>query len=905
MTRLPSIGPLCWKLCCGSVSCLNFLFIGLALLQTGIILFNAAGRSVPLPGRLSALLADHLLPETLSLKWNRAYFDLRGGCLLQGVEIHHRANGERLLTAEFIRFNLAIPNLLLRSGPPVEEIETTAATLYAPAPVSASGTNDPLLALQEARLSLKGKDILLHRAIADSSSAALVMRGTFPASLLFSSGQDQRPALIPLLAKLDQQLRALDQVEASLTLSSPATERDALTATLFASGQHRGFSDIGPIAYQIIGQFGVGANRELRLESLMGDLSLTDPAPVRQLDLPLLGRLTLPLRVAVRSHNDPNPLPFPSTPTLSFRLIEPFGAAAQLSSLEVSVRLPLAGQPLKWRASGQGLAAAGTAFLDPAASDSSLKSVVGWTRLRSPRLREWIPTLPDHRLLNETRADHLETSLRWEAVSGQVCGSSTLRGVAFDGASIPYAESDWTADASTLQIDRFAIDISFEQALSGNFQINFSPATFTFGASGNILPETLDPFLGAWWAGIFQHISVIDPVQANVALSGILGKADSLQSVVETSSKSASYRGVAIPDLHLLIRSNHHWAFLESLKASFGKTAITGQMAWQQGLPDHVRRPMLLTFKSNAPWSVVRPASGIAELSSLDFTAAPILELEGWIYRPPRANRSLGPIPALDIDLVLPNGRLRFKEMDFKQVVLNATVKNQEILIEPLSGSFGNGIFTGSLTLRKDPRNRQNDSADLDFQLIDAGFIDTINDLSPLTKDPEQFLASFSKTGKSGRLNAEFTLHMTPNRDDWTGSGQFSIQNTRLGQIHLLGGLSKILNTIGLGFTSLDINGGNLQWTLAENTLHIPQSLFTGTLLSLRLDGTLFLPTNELTLRADVNLFKGLVSKVLTPVSDNIQLDLSGTLQDPRWTIRLSPLRWFTNRLTEGLAPPP
>jgi hypothetical protein len=146
---------------------------------------------------------------------------------------------------------------------------------------------------------------------------------------------------------------------------------------------------------------------------------------------------------------------------------------------------------------------------------------------------------------------------------------------------------------------------------------------------------------------------------------------------------------------------------------------------------------------------------------------------------------------------------------------------------------------------------------------------------------------------------------MTPNRDDWTGSGQFSIKNTRLGQIHLLGGLSKTLNTIGLGFTTLDINGGNLQWTLAENTFHIPHSLFTGTLLSLRLDGTLFLPTNELTMHADVNLFKGLVSKVLTPVSENIQLDLSGTLQNPQWSIRLSPLRWFTNRLTEGLAPSP
>jgi hypothetical protein len=65
------------------------------------------------------------------------------------------------------------------------------------------------------------------------------------------------------------------------------------------------------------------------------------------------------------------------------------------------------------------------------------------------------------------------------------------------------------------------------------------------------------------------------------------------------------------------------------------------------------------------------------------------------------------------------------------------------------------------------------------------------------------------------------------------------------------------------------------------------------------MSGTVDLLQRRLALRADAYFFSGLISKVLTPVSDNFQFDITGPVESPIWKLRLNPLRWFQNRFPQ------
>jgi hypothetical protein len=119
-----------------------------------------------------------------------------------------------------------------------------------------------------------------------------------------------------------------------------------------------------------------------------------------------------------------------------------------------------------------------------------------------------------------------------------------------------------------------------------------------------------------------------------------------------------------------------------------------------------------------------------------------------------------------------------------------------------------------------------------------------------------------------------------------------------LGRIHLLGGLSKALDSMGLGFSSSDLNTLSLDWNLSGDTLHVDNGLISGPVFNLSLAGDINMDTKQLSMLADLSLFRGVISKVLSPVSDNMQFDLGGTMDNPNWRMRINPLRWFQNRMT-------
>lgn len=902
MPRLPSIGSFCWKLCCGGISCLNAALLGLVVFQTGIILYNGLGRSIPVPNALPAFLARQLAPDNISVSWESATFDLGGGCLLKNVRIKAANSSDPILSAGYLRINLALPNLLLRTGLPLEELEAIAVSIDIPAIVSDSGMSEPLLRFNEVNLSTSGDLLNIKRISAQGLDAGLIITGTVPLTALSNNDTERAFQLLPTLSKIQQSLRRIQTLNALVSLHT-STE-NAIVGSVAAHGAYVDFNRVGMVDYEVKGEVLVGEAGKPSLRRIQGTVRLSE-IPNWPKWLPsYLGEPSYPIEVSLHASQGNGKTPNRLPDTLQTYIRNPFGPDARLDTVALNLSWPLQEHPISWRAYGPDLMASGDLALAPGSASPNVRALQARINLKDVVPKDWFPDLPSHRLLDNTSIAQIHATLTYNAESGASDGAATLEGLDFAQAFLPYVSLNGHLFQDRLQIKALAVDASPGEAIEGSYTHHLQSGNFTFRSQGTLFPNTLDYFLGNWWIGIFREFEIRDPVPADLAISGTFGDQKSIKSVVGVASQSATYKGIPIPHIRLLIRSNKDWAYLESLEAEFEQSTLTGRMAWQQGFPDDARRPMLISLKSNAPWDIIQPVSGIAALKAIDLEGTPLIELDGWIWRPPRANRAIGAIPILEIDLGLPNGTLIHRGMRFGNVQFKAAVKGNSVRVEPLSGTFANGIFTGSLTLRNTNAPQQLSTL-LQFQVIDANFKSSMAELSHLFADPAAFLANFEKVGEKGQIDADFEIELRADPSDWAGTGRLSFRKARLGQIHLLGGLSKVLSGVGLGFTSLDLNSGNLQWSLADNTVLVSDSLFTGALLGLRLKGSLLLQNNELDMLADVNLLQGIMSKVLTPVSDNIQLDLTGSLANPQWSLRLSPLRWFQNRFNETLLPQP
>ncbi len=367
----------------------------------------------------------------------------------------------------------------------------------------------------------------------------------------------------------------------------------------------------------------------------------------------------------------------------------------------------------------------------------------------------------------------------------------------------------------------------------------------------------------------------------------------------------ASYREIEVPELRVRVRSNGEWAYLDELEARFGERRITGQIAWQQGLGDADRRPVKIRFESDAAWGIVQQASGVNALRELELGGNPEVFVEGTLWQPPReADPDAGMIPDLRLSLRNPDAYFRVSGLDLRSMRFEGTLLRERLSLKSVSGNLAEGVFTGRIGIRN-WADAEKQERHLQLQVFDAHYGQALRQITGLLQNADVVRESLLKEEEGGRLDADIDLVLKPELTESRGRGRITLRNGKVGEIHIFGGLSRALSTMGLGFSTMDLNAASLEWTLQEGIIGIPQCLVTGPVLNLRLDGKMEVESKQLSLRAEAYFFQGLVSKVLTPVSDNFQFDVTGTLANPTWQLRLNPFRWFQNRLSNGFTADP
>jgi hypothetical protein len=908
MPRVALFGKWCRRCACGAGHCLNWLLAGLAMLLTGLVLLNTLRTEIPIPAGLSAWILEKVAAKPYRLESEGVLFDLRGGLFLKNARLSDVASREILLSAEALYLDFAPLNALFRIGSPADALKAANARLFTPSRLSPSGLNEPLLEADFLNLTIDAGYLFLHDLFLDSGRFRLHLNGSAPLRLLRAQAgagdsRQQRLDFQSLLAELHRHTHELDaDCHVDWQLDPQGVHRFHIT--LLAGSIRHDEVALDELRASVDATLSNGRVELPRLKA-RGTVSAVPQNALDQLPAPF--QPVLPVRFSMAGNGPVRmQFDFPLPSHLSLTLYRPLGDPIPVNS--VTVRLDnSADQPLfHWGLYGPLLRANGTATPNPLETPARLPAVLEFrAQFDRPALRAFFPDLPAHRLLVNPAADYLRIHARTSPTRAAVSGLLVCDGLSVGDTDFAHLRAGFDLSSEAFHLRQADVVKSPREFASGSYSHHFPSSRFSLNARGTLFPHALDRLLGRWWMRIFTHIETDAPPAADVSVWGQWRAADALNSFTWVRGDGARYRGQRVPRLQVRVRSNRDWAYLEQLDGRFAEGAIRGTIGWRQGLDGPDWRPVMLDLYSDAPWVSAAAATGLERLAQLQLSGRPEVTVRGVLWQAPAVETAGAGepaddlIPDLQIRMAHPRGALELHGFELNKLRLQGRVTGERIAISGLSGEFAGGILTGRVELLN-WLTGATASQQLDLQLFDAEYDRTVRALLALWNAGESGGGALPSADVGGRIDANVQLRLRPELSGSSGSGLVTLRDARIGRIHIFGELSRVLDSIGLGFSTLDLNDASAQWRLDGARLELVECLVTGPVLNLRIAGPIDLPERRLDLRAEVNLFRGLISKVLTPVSDNFQFDLTGPLDNPVWRLRLNPLRWFQNRLDGG-----
>ena len=891
MSPVAKIRKVLWG--CGCLAChvLNYFLAFLAIGQAGLLALNFLQHEVPLPDRLTEWVINRAGPDNIRADWENAVFDLRGGLLLSGFRLTNAANEQVIATAREAHLQWSLLHLLLPSLAPIHSLEARDVEIYIPVSHSPSGLNEPVLSVRPASILEQEGDLRVESLILETGKIRLFLNGSAPLTALsLGEGGDGSARFNELL----QQIRRLP----------PGLEAyGEISWKMFPSGSHlfelRGL--IPNLEYDLGRLSSLTGEARLRLAGdglsmlnlhMNGSLALAREIPRLPLVNELLSREPIPFELSADGAlRQTGPIKVPSAIRLN---LHPRDRSLPVRHLLLRTAYWGEISPIHWIASSPSAFSEGWAH--PVVT--RFGEITGFPFRLAFRgylpqclLAEMVPGLPDARMLRGAGAELIQLNAVFDPLSLSLEGMVATDGLYIGQTLFSRLHTTLFLDRNQLRLENMQARQSHNQFASGSYLHTFGSSRFSLNAMGSIFPETLDVLLGNWWQDIFTHIEASEPLPADVTVWGQWRDLESLQSITTVDGRNGSYRGVHIPHLELRVRSNHHWAVLEHLKASFPDGAFGGRIAIRSGLgEEELYRAMLLDLESDAAWEALCAASGIDELCAATFSANPHVTVRGVLWQDSGRGFNVQPQADLQLGLIQHEGLGVVEGLELEGLTLNGRLRGDTLDLTGLTGRFAEGVFTGGIRIKgwqaKDNRRRH-----YSLQLVDAHFETARQQLSDSFGYTPPVSGTLPADLQEGRVDAFVNLMTGSKLEEASGFGSLNLRQAKLGQIHLLGGLSRFFTSMGLNFSSLELDALTFDWLLGESILRINNGFVTGPSLRLQIGGSLDLAAQRLSMQADVTLVKGMMGMVLSPVSENLQFDLQGPIADPQWTIRFSPFR--------------
>ncbi len=907
MSPIAHIRKTAWRCSCLACHLLNLFLAALAFGLGGLVLINLFQKSVPVPDKLASWVINKSGPEHLQARWSKVAFDLRAGLYLSGFELRNSQTEQIVLTAEETYMRWSPLHLVIPGSIALQEIAARDIQIYLPVSHSPTGLNEPVISIKHIYSHQDDGQLILGSLLLETGGLRLHMNGHAPLRTLLesSSADGSRPSIYPSLQKLGR---------------LPKDLRADISATweMLPSGNH---------IFHLNGFLPEFTFKNVGMEKISGDVFIffsNNKLAIRSMNLHgiLQYNAKLPSIPFLNIPDKPVPIPFdlsargeslvvqdyqiPSNWKLS---LHPDDSDIKFQHLILKANLTESlDNPIDWILMGPAAFASGSALPDKTLETTPLFSF--------PALYQFRAYLPDcsiyqfldaplpHRLLVGAKTGSLRLNTSFDPKKLHLQGSVVIDDLNIGQTQFDHLFLNLILNPDILVLDNALIRKSMIEDARGSYFHHFPSSKFSLNAAGYIFPSSLDSILGDWWAKLFTLLDAPQALTGDVTVWGQWRDIKTIKSITEAHGPGVSYRGVEIPDMEVRIRSNADWVYLDSLWAKFPEGEMEGIIAIRSNIKEtDTHRAYILDMTSTGPWEAVLGATGLESLSIMDFRGQnPHLSIEGTFWRDSKKGFNSEENADMKLSIMQHDGSCLFKTLELSGLSVSGHLHGNQLDLSGVSGQFAEGIFTGSIGIinwQSEDRMRQK----IDIDLINADYNKARMQLSGFV-GMEPNTESTIKEDDLGRLDAELYLELGKELESYSGTGNISIHKGKLGTVHMFGELSRLLGSMGLGFTTVEMNSLYLDWDLTGPALEIKNGRVTGPALNLTMGGWVDLETQGLQMKSEVTLFSGLFSKVLSPVSDTLQFDLIGSLEDPQWRIRFNPFRWALNRM-DDLNPPP
>lgn len=871
------------------------LWIVLGVTLAGLVYVSLA-KELPVPGFVLRRVEANLARAGLGLRFGRARFDPTGKILLENVQLRSQQFEEPLVTSRLVYLRRSFWSALAGSPVP-DEIRLEGAILQLPAMLSPSGTVEPLI--RDLALTLRHDHHLwqVDQLTCRVGRLTVTARGEFtmparPASAAPLSFEEVAARFLRTSRRIALGIHRLDAFEdpvLTVRLDSPGGIGNTAGLLFTAQGAVRPGDQpltLGPLAATTTLRLDGPEARPVRLHAATRHAAWRDGAGLADNVRAVLTAQVVPENFAVR-------------------MTEALVAAGRVAAAEETVlgpviRADLAHWPevraaVAGQLGGEFLAAEVEARL-AGQSARILAEGRGRPEFINRVLTRHTPRAAPYFVFGDPvrfRAEAvLDPGWKFARLAARVsAGRLDSRGVKITAARgrIDIEGKSFLAhDAHVELADNFA---------TGSYWMDFGTTDYRMLLEGRLRPvEITGWFRGDWWRNFWNgHFAFpAEPPSADVDVSGRWRDPRRTAYFGSSTARSATVWGGEFEQTHAVVflRPDFtHGLVLDATRAG-GTQRLTGTFRRLAAPGRRGPGRFEFDFKGNvAPATIGRMLEGKADavLAGLHFNIPPQLHAHGHLDTTPDY-RFTGRA----------EGGLTFYDFPLDTAEVTGGITGPDLRLDDIRFTVAGGTGAGKAAMDGPEEARR---LGFDVHVNGADLARTIRAVevyqanrAGVTPGPVSE-SRFMKRASGGRLDVALSAQGRPgDLASFAGNGNAALTGIELGEIHLFGLLSQVLSKLSLNFSSLTLDAARTSFRLEAARLNFPDLKVTGPSAVIDAHGDYRFASNALDFTAKFKPFEesrnpltAMLGLVINPITSILELQLSGPLSNPDWSIVMGP----------------
>jgi hypothetical protein len=883
--------------------CQNFVMLGLIL--SLMLLLAGLGLSIyydelPVPDRVIQIIEKRLENEGIKLDYEMIGFDFRGNLIVKNARLSFTKEAATALEIESLYLDINYTAIFLRKDP-LDLIKLGNASLYSPAVVSLSGTNEKLVTNVSLEIYRQWTKWHLTYFTAKFQTLDISAAGELSALVeeLFKPREKKNEApelyvqylrLCRLLTDTSTYLQSVTSPEVDLQFSSP----DKSEFIVDVQAQTSKFSKEGlPI---------VDYPRCVARVQVLPEISLLEPL---RITAQLIEDKELNLQAT-----DISAAAWINNPVKDFDGLFPVQVQASTGSIIVQDNkidhFVFDGQILnKDEATGRVISS-----IYGGAMEVSLQG--NWKEKTASGLLKG--SLNVEGIIQRPEFDHL-WKLRWSKQNkpiyldlefnypGNLKGLSAnfraeTRDIEVIKTPFAWARARGTLEGTTVDVT------SLEGGGNGNdlnctFRQDLKEKFYRFTMVGRFRPHDIDVWWRDWWKNTFDYLDIKgDLPWMDLSIRNAFTYKKQLTLFGFAEAENINLKGMHFDQASakMFIRPNYIDA--TNLKLVRPEGEATGE--FQRHLVLSELKNVIVDIKSNLdlePSMELFGESGLRIIEPYTWSGNPVISLVGEFNFENGTNWQ-------DLDFTIDTDKpMTLYQFPFDSLQVNGTYDRGNTLLEEVAFDFAGGSGTGEASYL-----RQDDQAYLlfDFDIKDAELEETLKRIALIKTNENTAPVEEKPTNKKSEpLQGKLSVHASgispagAGLDRVMAKGEISVKDGNLAQIPIFGPLSSLIP-----FTKLHLTDATSFFAWDNGKMTFPNLRMTSSTARLEGLGDYYTNNSELDFQVrvfllsetDIPLISNIIMPIFDPFSQMAAVNLKGTLKKPEWRFAISPFNWFNQK---------